>query len=99
MENISMSFSQDLNCARKGQREAVKPVIATSLTKADVPEVPRAKMPDATKLFGTLAAALEYEVICPNCHRVEVASTCDLFKHKCNCGYGVSVEMLRTSPN
>jgi hypothetical protein len=92
MANISSIFSQDLNCVRKGQPEAAMLGI---ITKADVPS----KVPDAIKHFGIIAAALEYEVICPNCARVELASTSDLFKHKCNCGYGVYVEMLRTSPN
>jgi len=74
---------------------AVEPVIITNLTKASAPS----KMPDSTEKFDMTAAALEYEVFCPNCARVEIASTYDLVKHMCNCGYGVSVAMLRTSPN
>jgi hypothetical protein len=95
MAHHSMSVYQDLSCAHKEQRNTVKPVIITSLTKAGA----LSQLPDATKQLSPMAASLEYEVFCPNCTRVEVASTYDLFKHKCNCGYGVSVEMLRTSPN
>jgi hypothetical protein len=95
MTNIHMSFHRELNCANKQRRAAVTPVINSSLTKAAVPSI----MPDATRHFDLMAAALEYEVICPNCARVELASTSDMVKHLCNCGYGVYVEMLRTSPN
>jgi hypothetical protein len=95
MATISMNFYRDLNCAHEGQHEAVKPVIITSLTKAGAPS----KMPNATQNIDTIAATLEYKVSCPNCARVEFASTVDLFKHRCNCGYGVYVEMLQTSPN
>jgi hypothetical protein len=95
MANISRNFHQDLTCARREPRAATKPVIVTSLTKA----VMLSKMPGASASVGTVAATLEYEVFCPNCGRVEVASPGDQLKHKCNCGYGVYVEMLRTSPN
>jgi hypothetical protein len=95
MENISMSFYRDLSCAHKGHHDVVKPAIITSLIKAGAPSA----MLDATKPLNTMAVDIKYEVFCPNCARVEFASISDLFKHKCNCGYGVSVEMLRTSPN
>ena len=95
MTNISKNFHLDLSCAYREPREVTKPVIVTSLTKA----VMLSKMPDASAPVGTMATALEYEVFCPNCGRVEVASPGDPFKHKCNCGYGVYVEMSRTSPN
>lgn len=74
---------------------AVEPVIITTLTTAGTPN----ERLDTTKYFGARAENLEYEVFCPNCARVEVARESDMFKHKCNCGYGVAVEMLRTSPN
>lgn len=90
MVNISSIFYQDLHCARKGQLEAAS---TDTITKADVGSI----MPDATTHIDTVAAAFEYEVICPNCARVERANTSDLFKHKCNCGYGVYVEMVRMS--
>ena len=95
MTNISMNTNihRELNYAHTEQRDAIKPVI-NSLTKADRPSV----MLDAIKPLSTVAADSRYEVVCPNCGRVEFASIGDLFKHKCNCGYGVFVEMLRTSP-
>jgi hypothetical protein len=97
MANISMSMniSRHLNCADKEQRDGVEPVIITSLIKAGAPS----GMLDATMPLSTIANALEYEVFCPNCARCEIASTRDMVKHLCNCGYGVYVEMLRTSPN
>jgi lysyl-tRNA synthetase class I len=95
MENISRNFYQDLTCARSKHHEAAKPVSVTSRTKAVV----LSEIPNTTKHSGTRAAALVYEVICPNCARVEIASMYDLLKHRCNCGYGVFVEMLRSSPN
>lgn len=89
--NIHMSFHRELNCAIKQKRATVTPVIVTGAAPGE--------LPDTTKPFDTLAGDLEYEVFCPNCARVESARTHDVFKHKCNCGYGVAVEMLRTSPN
>jgi hypothetical protein len=90
-----MTLSRDVNCARQEQRAATKPVIVTTPAPANT----LSEMPDVTALYGIRAEDLRYEVFCPNCARVELASTSDMFKHKCNCGYGVSVEMLRTSPN
>ncbi len=72
-----------------------KPVVITNVTKAVVLNT----LPEASECISTKAVALEYEVFCPNCARVEVGSTLNQSKHRCNCGYGVSVEMLRTSPN
>jgi hypothetical protein len=93
LATISMTLYQDLNCIHKSQPKAVKPV--TGLAVASVPS----QLPAATKPLGTTTEDLEYEVFCPNCARGEMASTHDMVKHLCNCGYGVFVEMLRTSPN
>jgi hypothetical protein len=90
-----MTLYQDLNCVLKSERKDVKPVIATDLAAASV----LSNLPDATKPLGTAIEDLKFEVFCPNCARGEIASTHDMVKHLCNCGYGVYVEMLRTSPN
>jgi hypothetical protein len=95
MATFRMNVYRDLNCALKEQHQDVKPFVNTSLTKASAPS---ARI-DAIKPFGSMTENPEYEVFCPNCARVEFARESDMSRHKCNCGYGVAVEMLRTSPN
>ncbi|MCC6271085.1 MAG: hypothetical protein IT190_07395 [Microbacteriaceae bacterium] len=53
---VSQSFKNDLNAARKAQREDAKQFVVVRLTKAGVPS----KMADDTKRFGTEEIAIEY---------------------------------------